>query len=216
MKRFISIFMVVAIVCSFFLLACPASAAGTGEHALRGQFVVSNVAYNVDISYTGYAVFSVFLSPLFMYFYMYLSDQPIYFEPAVNSSDGEGYSLVSDGNLTLYWDVIDSFDLITFSSLFSSENPSFFINPNSFLVYSLNTTLPSDLRLLNFKVKTACSPDDILVVLDSLRGQISVSTVVSALAFVAGVSVGLVFMWWGLRKAADALMRAFKRGRVDL
>lgn len=50
----------------------------------------------------------------------------------------------------------------------------------------------------------------------ALTGQISVSTVVGVLAAVAGVVVGLVFMWWGVRRAVRALMSAFRKGRVSL
>lgn len=53
-------------------------------------------------------------------------------------------------------------------------------------------------------------------VMTAITGQISVSTVVGVLATVAGACVGLVFMWWGLRKAISALMAAFKKSRLSL
>lgn len=53
-------------------------------------------------------------------------------------------------------------------------------------------------------------------VMTALTNQISVSTVVSVLAVVAGACVGLVFMWWGLRKATSALMDAFRNGKISL
>lgn len=52
--------------------------------------------------------------------------------------------------------------------------------------------------------------------IDAFTQQISVSNIIAVLASVAGVSVGLVFMWWGLRKAISALMAAFKRGKLKL
>lgn len=53
-------------------------------------------------------------------------------------------------------------------------------------------------------------------VLKAITDQISVTTVVGVLATVAGACVGLAFMWWGLRKAINALMSAFKSGKVSL
>ena len=53
-------------------------------------------------------------------------------------------------------------------------------------------------------------------VMTAITGQISVTTVVGVLATVAGACVGLVFMWWGLRKAISALMSAFKKSRLSI
>lgn len=57
---------------------------------------------------------------------------------------------------------------------------------------------------------------DFQSVLTALTSQISVSTVVGVLATAASAAVGLVFMWWGVRKVAQVLMSAFKKGRVSL
>lgn len=53
-------------------------------------------------------------------------------------------------------------------------------------------------------------------VITALQAQLSVATVVEVLAYVAGICVGLVFMWWGVRKASRALMSAFKKGKLRL
>lgn len=53
-------------------------------------------------------------------------------------------------------------------------------------------------------------------VITAMQSQISVTTVVGVLAAVAGVAVGLVFMWWGVRKGTRALMSAFRRGRLSV
>lgn len=53
-------------------------------------------------------------------------------------------------------------------------------------------------------------------VISAITGQISVTTVVGVLASVAAAGVGLVFLWWGVRKAIAALMSAFKRGRLSV
>lgn len=53
-------------------------------------------------------------------------------------------------------------------------------------------------------------------VITALQAQLSVTTVIEVLAYTAGVCVGLVFVWWGVRKASRAIMGAFKRGRLKL
>lgn len=53
-------------------------------------------------------------------------------------------------------------------------------------------------------------------VMTALQAQLSTTTVVEILAYVAGIGVGFVFLWWGVRKAARALMAAFKGGKLRL
>ena len=53
-------------------------------------------------------------------------------------------------------------------------------------------------------------------VMTALTNQISVATVVAVLAVIVGACVGLVFMWWGVRKATRALMTAFKKGKISI
>lgn len=53
-------------------------------------------------------------------------------------------------------------------------------------------------------------------VIDALTSQISVSTVVGVLAAVVAACIGLVFMWWGLRKGLSAIMKAFKSGKFRI
>lgn len=52
-------------------------------------------------------------------------------------------------------------------------------------------------------------------VISSLTAQISVSTVVGVLATTVAAGVGLVFMWWGVRKAIRTIMAAFRKGRMS-
>lgn len=61
---------------------------------------------------------------------------------------------------------------------------------------------------------TAVSASDWASVLTAMTGQISVSTVVGVLASVVGAGIGLVFMWWGVRKLARTLMAAFRSGKL--
>ena len=61
---------------------------------------------------------------------------------------------------------------------------------------------------------TAVSSADWASVLSAMTGQISVATVVGVLASVVGAGIGLVFMWWGVRKLARTLMAAFRSGKL--
>lgn len=53
-------------------------------------------------------------------------------------------------------------------------------------------------------------------VLTALQAQLSVSAVVEVLAVLVGAAVGLVFMWWGVRKTAKVLMSAFRKGKLSI
>lgn len=64
--------------------------------------------------------------------------------------------------------------------------------------------------------ETVITAADWSSVITALTGQISVSTIVAVIASTAAAGVGLVFMWWGVRKAVRALMSAFKKGRLSV
>lgn len=53
-------------------------------------------------------------------------------------------------------------------------------------------------------------------VIDAVKAQISVTTVVEVLAYAAAIAVALVFMWWGVRKVSRIIMGAFRKGRLSL
>ncbi len=57
---------------------------------------------------------------------------------------------------------------------------------------------------------------DWAAVITAMTGQISVSTVVATLATLVTAGIGLVFMWWGVRKAVGSLMGSFRSGRIRL
>ena len=57
---------------------------------------------------------------------------------------------------------------------------------------------------------------DFSSIISAMQAQISVSTVVGVLAAIVPVVIGLVFMWWGVRKGSKVLMRAFKSGKFKL
>jgi hypothetical protein len=53
-------------------------------------------------------------------------------------------------------------------------------------------------------------------VISAMTGQISVSTIVAVLATLVTAGIGLVFMWWGVRKAIRSLMAAFRKGKMSI
>lgn len=53
-------------------------------------------------------------------------------------------------------------------------------------------------------------------VVDAVTAQISVSSVVEVLVYAVPVVIGLVFMWWGVRKVVRMVMSAFKKGRISV
>lgn len=63
---------------------------------------------------------------------------------------------------------------------------------------------------------TPVTADSWKPVIAALTSQISVSTVVAALATFVTAGIGLVFMWWGLRKGLRSLMSAFRKGRMSV
>lgn len=63
------------------------------------------------------------------------------------------------------------------------------------------------------KVVTA---SDWASVIAAMTSQISVSTIVGVLATLVTAGIGLVFLWWGVRKAVGSLMGSFRSGRIRL
>lgn len=63
---------------------------------------------------------------------------------------------------------------------------------------------------------SAISSSDFQSVLSTLQAQISVSTIVGVLTTAAAAAIGMVFMWWGVRKVAQVLMSAFRKGKISL
>lgn len=53
-------------------------------------------------------------------------------------------------------------------------------------------------------------------VMEALTAQVSVSTIVGVLVTLVTAGIGLVFMWWGVRKALRSLMSAFRKGKMSL
>lgn len=69
---------------------------------------------------------------------------------------------------------------------------------------------------LSDSASSVVSASDWASVISAMTGQISVSTVVGVLATLVTAGIGLVFMWWGVRKAVGSLMGSFRSGRIRL
>lgn len=85
-----------------------------------------------------------------------------------------------------------------------------------------NKVLPLSLGMASvasfpaFAEETVVTATDWAPILTAITGQISVSTVVAVIASAIGAGIGLVFMWWGGRKAVATFMSAFRDGKVSM
>lgn len=79
-------------------------------------------------------------------------------------------------------------------------------------------SVAAGLQLIPLEVPTSTvvTANDWASVITAMTGQISVSTVVATLATLVTAGIGLVFMWWGVRKAVGSLMGSFRSGRIRL
>ena len=62
----------------------------------------------------------------------------------------------------------------------------------------------------------AVTPSDWASVISAMTAQISVATIVGVMATIVAACIGIVFMWWGVRKAVRALMAAFRKGKISV
>lgn len=85
---------------------------------------------------------------------------------------------------------------------------------SAFDVLALSTCL--ELVPLSDPVPTVVTAKDWASVIAAMTSQISVSTVVGVLATLVTAGIGLVFLWWGVRKAVGSLMGSFRSGRIRL
>lgn len=63
---------------------------------------------------------------------------------------------------------------------------------------------------------TAVTASDWASVISAMTAQISVATIVGVMATIVAACIGIVFMWWGVRKAVRALMSAFRKGKISV
>lgn len=73
-----------------------------------------------------------------------------------------------------------------------------------------------DVIALSDPSSTVVTAKDWASVISAMTSQISVSTVVGVLATLVTAGIGLVFLWWGVRKAVGSLMGSFRSGRIRL
>lgn len=85
---------------------------------------------------------------------------------------------------------------------------------SAFDVLAISAVL--DLIPLTDSATGVVSASDWASVITAMTSQISVSTVVGVLATLVTAGIGLVFMWWGVRKAVGSLMGSFRSGRIRL
>lgn len=50
-------------------------------------------------------------------------------------------------------------------------------------------------------------------VIDAVTGQISTSAVLGVLAGAVGISIGFVFLWWGIRKGIRVILNGALKGK---
>lgn len=63
---------------------------------------------------------------------------------------------------------------------------------------------------------TVVGASDFESVIDIIKSQVNVSTIIGVLASIVGVCIGLVFLWWGVRKVIRMIMSAFKKGKISV
>ena len=63
---------------------------------------------------------------------------------------------------------------------------------------------------------TTVSFSDWASVLSAMTSQISPTTVIAVIAGTIGAGIGLVFMWWGVRKLVKLIMGAFRSGKLKV
>lgn len=78
------------------------------------------------------------------------------------------------------------------------------------------SALPELIPLADPAPAGVVTASDWATVITAMTSQISVSTVVGVLATLVTAGIGLVFLWWGVRKAVGSLMGSFRSGRIRL
>lgn len=78
------------------------------------------------------------------------------------------------------------------------------------------SALPELIPLADPAPSGVVTASDWASVISAMTSQISVGTVVGVLATLVTAGIGLVFLWWGVRKAVGSLMGSFRSGRIRL
>lgn len=57
---------------------------------------------------------------------------------------------------------------------------------------------------------------DYETVINSITAELNTGGITTVLTYAAGIAVGMVFLWWAVRKATSIIKRAFMRGKLRL
>lgn len=63
---------------------------------------------------------------------------------------------------------------------------------------------------------TTIGYSDFQSIITAITTQVNVANIVAVLASVVAIAIGLVFMWWGIRKATKIIMKAAKKGKLSM
>lgn len=63
---------------------------------------------------------------------------------------------------------------------------------------------------------TAITSSAFSSVIDAVTAQVSTATIVEVLVYAVPVVIGMVFMWWGVRKVVRMVMSAFRKGKISV
>ena len=85
-----------------------------------------------------------------------------------------------------------------------------------FPINVMSVSAVQELIPLGDPVPKVVTASDWASVITAMTSQISVTTVVGVLATLVTAGIGLVFLWWGVRKAVGSLMGSFRSGRIRL
>lgn len=66
------------------------------------------------------------------------------------------------------------------------------------------------------ETSTTVTTDVVKGILESVTGQISVTTIMGVLAAAIAASIGFVFMWWGVRKLLGTFFKGFRSGKASV
>lgn len=61
----------------------------------------------------------------------------------------------------------------------------------------------------------AFSTTELSTIINTITGSINVTTIVSMIAAMITACIGIVFMWWAIRKGIKVIMSAVRKGRVS-
>lgn len=72
------------------------------------------------------------------------------------------------------------------------------------------------LVLLTGTTTTTIDANTIMDILKAVTDVFSITQIVTMIAGILGVTMAFVFLWWGVRKAAKAIIRAVTSGKFSI